>query len=865
MNKNKIKLSILLQQILYCFVLYLCYFSIQNYINIYMSLKSSPIVLLSLAMYFLIEPARSLSLQIPSRPTQFPLVLDTYSNSGNLIAWGANEYNQSSQASWITNAIEATGGPGTSYALLNNGNVLAWGNNNNNYSTAIPDSLGGNIQQSPFPSGNAVQIAAGGNFGLALVNNGSVIGWGGNPYLHVPTSLNNVVQICAGWGGLYALLNSGTVVFSGGSTNVSQINGLSNVVSIAGSRGGFIALLSNGSVQDCNANPPTLIKGLTNVVQVAQGDYAYALKSDGTVVSWGNSHQPTNAPSNITNIVQIAAGISDSGSSGFAMALRSDGTVVTWGDNQELYGYGLSNIPAGLTNVISIGSGYNQFLAIYKQLDQHINQWGIIPNQYYNTPFSLFPPTASSGLPVKISVLSGPATIQGNFFTPTGIGTVTISAYQPGNQYWNPSPIVSTSFVINPSTQTIFPPITNSQTFGTGSIPLNGTDSSGLPLTYQLLSGPATLANNTLTPTGVGTVTYVTKQAGNSNFLAASVTNSFAVQYTQKITPFTIIPSKTFGNAPFVISRPIASSGLIVSLSVLSGPATINGSTVTLTGAGTVVLAANQSGNSSYAPAPLVTTSFIVNKANQTISLANVPHPTVTGTYTIPTLNSSAGLPVTFGVSSQSILINAVGTNQYNIPAAGTVIITANQPGNANYNAAPQASISFTVTKAPQTITFPAVGPRDFADPTFSIAPSASSGLQVATKVLSGPATVSGNNVTLTGTGTVVLAANQAGNSAYLAAPQVTMTFTVKNFSQSIGDFAPISNVTYATTKSITITPPVATSGIAVTVSVQSGPATISGNKVSLTGKGTVVLVAKQAGNANYNAATPVTTSFSVN
>ena len=193
------------------------------------------------------------------------------------------------------------------------------------------------------------------------------------------------------------------------------------------------------------------------------------------------------------------------------------------------------------------------------------------------------------------------------------------------------------------------------------------------------------------------------------------------------------------------------------------------------------------------------------------------------------------------------------------------MIITANQPGNANYNAAPQASISFTVTKAPQTITFPAVGPRDFADPTFSIAPSASSGLQVATKVLSGPATVSGNNVTLTGTGTVVLAANQAGNSAYLAAPQVTMTFTVKNFSQSIGDFAPISNVTYATTKSITITPPVATSGIAVTVSVQSGPATISGNKVSLTGKGTVVLVAKQAGNANYNAATPVTTSFSVN
>jgi len=49
-----------------------------------------------------------------------------------------------------------------------------------------------------------------------------------------------------------------------------------------------------------------------------------------------------------------------------------------------------------------------------------------------------------------------------------------------------------------------------------------------------------------------------------------------------------------------------------------------------------------------------------------------------------------------------------------------------------------------------------------------------------------------------------------------------------------------------------------------VILSVKSGPATLSGNTVTLTGAGTVVLAANQAGNENYNAAPEVTTSFNV-
>jgi hypothetical protein len=54
-----------------------------------------------------------------------------------------------------------------------------------------------------------------------------------------------------------------------------------------------------------------------------------------------------------------------------------------------------------------------------------------------------------------------------------------------------------------------------------------------------------------------------------------------------------------------------------------------------------------------------------------------------------------------------------------------------------------------------------------------------SSGLPVTYSLVSGPATLSNNIVSLSGVGTVVLKASQKGNDTYLAAPDVYRTFTV--------------------------------------------------------------------------------------
>jgi hypothetical protein len=83
------------------------------------------------------------------------------------------------------------------------------------------------------------------------------------------------------------------------------------------------------------------------------------------------------------------------------------------------------------------------------------------------------------------------------------------------------------------------------------------------------------------------------------------------------------------------------------------------------------------------------------------------------------------------------------------------------------------------ISKAPQTITFSTVPTQNFGVAPFSLNATASSGLPVEFRILSGPATVSGNTVTVTGTGTVSLEASQSGDAKFNAATPVTQTFLV--------------------------------------------------------------------------------------
>jgi hypothetical protein len=177
-------------------------------------------------------------------------------------------------------------------------------------------------------------------------------------------------------------------------------------------------------------------------------------------------------------------------------------------------------------------------------------------------------------------------------------------------------------------------------------------------------------------------------------------------------------------------------------------------------------------------------------------------------------------------------------------------------------------TVSYYLTVGPaltQTITFDPIPTHAFGDAPFALHATAASGLPVALSVVSGPATLSGDVITLTGNGAVTVRAAQPGGMVsgtfWNAAPPVDRTFSVIGIAQTIS-FAALPARTQADPPfALTAT---ASSGLQVTFSVTAGPAIISGNVVSLTGAGTVVITAAQNGGGVYGPALKVSRSFPV-
>ena len=192
-----------------------------------------------------------------------------------------------------------------------------------------------------------------------------------------------------------------------------------------------------------------------------------------------------------------------------------------------------------------------------------------------------------------------------------------------------------------------------------------------------------------------------------------------------------------------------------------------------------------------------------------------------------------------------------------------TLVLSAFAVWNSTLSAADVTSLGTVanelVPKSSQTIAFSPIADKTYGDAPFDVSASASSSLPVKFSVVSGPASVSNSTVTITGAGAVTLQASQAGNATYKAA-STNQSFTVIKANQTV-TFNPITDKTYGDAPFDVSAS--ASSGLGVTFSVLSGPATMSGSTVTLTGVGSVTLQASQAGNSNYSAAS-ATRSFTV-
>jgi hypothetical protein len=471
---------------------------------------------------------------------------------------------------------------------------------------------------------------------------------------------------------------------------------------------------------------------------------------------------------------------------------------------------------------------------------------------------------ATSGLPVSYEIVSGPATVKDSVVTLTGAGIVTIKATQQGNENYLMAAAVSQSFIVNKTIPVLVFDSISAKTYGDAPFALKASTSSGLAVTYQVLSGPATIANNMVTVNGSGSVIIRASITGDGKDIESVVVEqAFTVNKASQTLSSLNLVSKTYGEIPFAL-KVSSSSGLPIIYKILAGPATISDSLVTITAAGNVTIEASQPGNVNYNAATAIQQSFTVDKAGQSITFASIPVKTFGDQPFALQGSATSGLPVNFLIVSGPAIIK---DNVVTLMGTGVVAIKASQAGDDRYNAAIAVSNSFTVTtvqypvKIDQTITFETLINKTYGDMPFTLKGAATSGLPVSFKITSGAATIKDNLVTLTGSGSVTIEASQEGNITYKTAASVLQTFEVSKASQTIA-FGILAAKRFGDVPfSIN---PAASSGLPVSLKVVSGPATIAGSLISVLGSGTVTVEASQPGNDRYNPASIVKQSFFV-
>ncbi|WP_438480141.1 peptidylprolyl isomerase [Oleiharenicola lentus] len=277
-------------------------------------------------------------------------------------------------------------------------------------------------------------------------------------------------------------------------------------------------------------------------------------------------------------------------------------------------------------------------------------------------------------------------------------------------------------------------------------------------LSESMLNLAATAASGSATITVTATDTNGNTATGSFEVTVAAVVLAQTIDFAE-------LSPRTFGDAAFTVSA-TASSGLPVAFSIASGPATISGNTVTITGSGSVVVRASQAGSSGYLAAPDVERTFQVDRATAAISISGLAF-TYDGAPKSATVTTSpAGLAV-------AITYDGAGTPPTN---AGSYAVLA-VVNDANY--AQSSSATLVIAKAGQTIAFPGPANQPFSTTAIPLSATASSGLPVTFSLVSGPATLVGNALSLTGAGLVTLRASQFGDENRDAAPEVEHAFVV--------------------------------------------------------------------------------------
>ncbi len=288
---------------------------------------------------------------------------------------------------------------------------------------------------------------------------------------------------------------------------------------------------------------------------------------------------------------------------------------------------------------------------------QNITIAPIWSKTFGDPPFSVLP-ESSAGLPVSLSVVSGPATYANGMLSLQDVGVVKLRATQAGNAIYAPADPVEVEFEVNPAETVALALPTSSDWF------------TGKPVQVDLVTSPPGLKTEviytTMIDVGIPDVTppggeiYVSEPTSPGKYTAyvrvndprafASGSNSYSHSFAFTIFAPTLNQTLSFPQPPPAVygDDPVAliasaSSGLPVEFQVISsapsGIVTISNGKLVILGAGKAKIQASQSGGNGFDTAPVVTRTIAINKAELAVSfepatrLVGKPNPAFTAIY----------------------------------------------------------------------------------------------------------------------------------------------------------------------------------------------------------------------------------------
>jgi uncharacterized repeat protein (TIGR02543 family) len=413
-----------------------------------------------------------------------------------------------------------------------------------------------------------------------------------------------------------------------------------------------------------------------------------------------------------------------------------------------------------------------------------------------------------------------------------------------------------------------------------GSLSLATTGGSGTGSVSYAVSNTSTctVSGSTLTPGSAGSICVVTAtKAGDASFDAIS-TSAQTITVT-KINQSPLSWNLSATSVAYRGSLTLATSGGsgsgTVVFSVGAGSeCSISGTTLLPGDVGSVCqITATKVSDTNYNSADTATQSITVTKISQaTLSFSNGNTLTFGQTMDLLAVGGSGNGSISYSVTSAGTTGCSISGVRLSVTGAGTCAVSATKAASTNYNISNTATLSITVSKASQTVSFTSTVPSEpVTGDTYTATATASSGLTPVISRSSGNCTVSSNVVTFTGSGNCVIQAVANSSGQYLQSDSVTQTIAVGQKNQTLVFDAAVQSVTQKTFGDAAFIAK-ATSSEADLIPTYSLGSSTTNSACAVTSNGIVVVLAvgvcevvvNQAGNSDVAAASAIRKSINI-